>query len=129
MSYGYLRENTASYWMDIPASTSAAHYPTDGQGGASQTASLSQLASCAASNPVIVEAVEVRESTAATSIRIKNNANSATLFEIKSNPVAYTQWYPLGGAYGVQVNQGICAAVDNGTTVSGVKIYYRFAGQ
>lgn len=129
MSYGYLRENTASYWMNIPAGTSATHYPTDGQGGATQTSTASQLVSCGASNPVILEAVEVGSCSAAEQVRIYNSNGSAQLFEINVKVDTGTQWFPMGGAYGVQINQGFGAMVDNGSSLSGVRIYYRFAGQ
>ena len=130
MSYGYLRENTASYWIAYPGGVSTAQYPLDGQGGATTTSTSSQVASCGPSNPVIIEAIEVQScSTAVTSVRIKDHGNNAALF-IGNVPVSTsTQWFPLGGAYGVQVNQGFCVTVDNGTNLSGVKVYYRFAGQ
>lgn len=129
MPYGYLRENTASYWLAIPAGTSAIQYPTNGQGGATTTSSSSQLASCSASNPVILEAVEVGSCTTADQVRIYNSSGGTELFVINVNVNAGTQWFPMGGAYGVQINQGFGAAVDSGTNLSSVKIYYRFADQ
>lgn len=129
MSYGYLRENTASYWLAIPAASISIHYPTNGQGGATTTSSSSQLASCSASNPVILEAVEVGSCTTADQVRIYNSSGATELFVINVKVDAGTQWFPMGGAYGVQINQGFGAAVDSGTNLSGVKIYYRFADQ
>jgi hypothetical protein len=129
MPYGYLRENTASYWMNIPAATSSTHYPTNGQGGATTNSANSQLVSCGASNPVILEAVEVGSCSTADQVRIYNFDGSAQLFEINVKVDAGTQWFPMGGAYGVQINQGFGAMVDSGTNLSGVKVYYRFAGQ
>lgn len=129
MSYGYLRENTASYWLAIPAASSSTHYPTNGQGGATTTSTASQLAGCSASNPVILEAIEVGSCSTADQVRIYNFNGTAQLFEINVKVDAGTQWFPMGGAYGVQINQGFGAMVDSGTNLSGVKVYYRFAGQ
>ena len=129
MPYGYLRENTASYWVNAGASTNTNYWPSDGQGANTTTAASSQLASCSASNPVIIEAIEVREqATSATSVLIQDQAGSTTLFEIKVPVSTGTQWFALGGAYGVQVNQGFCVRYANANS-SGVKVYYRFAGQ
>lgn len=129
MSYGYLRENTASYWVSAGGSISTNYWPSDGQGANTTTAANSQLVSCNANNPVIIEAIEVQQqATSASSVIIKSQDGSTTLFDIKVPVSTGTQWIALGGAYGVQVNQGFCVQYASVTT-TGVKVYYRFGGQ
>lgn len=129
MSYGYLNENTASYWIAAGGSAATDYWPTDGQGGNTTTAANSQLVSCSAGNPVIIEAIEVQtQITGATTVTINAHSGSPALFTITVPVSTGTQWFPLGGAYGVQVNQGFCVRYAS-TNSSGVKVYYRFAGQ
>jgi len=129
MPYGYLRENTASYWVDYPSGISASRWPSDGQGLNTTDLNASQLAGCSSANPVIIEAVEVKQATALTTIRIRPHSGTGTLFEIRAPIDTATQWIPIGGAYGVQVNQGFCVSADDGSTHTGIRVFYRFAGQ
>jgi hypothetical protein len=125
MPYAYLAENTASLWMNVD--NTADRYPLNGQGSNTATAASSLTANGAAARPVIIEAVEVQScATAVSDVLIKNHAGT-TLWTIKVPVLSATQWFPMGGAYGVRLESGFCAAVSSTTNLTGVKIYFRWA--
>lgn len=127
MSYGYMKEDTASLWMNIDNTSNI--YPDGGQGASLAAASKanSLVAGASASKPVILEAVEVYCPSTAGTISIRNYADNTDIFTINVSAKAdTTQWFPLGGPYGVQVNQGFGARVSNTTNLTNVKIYFRY---
>ena len=123
MSYGYLKENTASLWMS--PDNASARWPTTGQGGVTATAASSLTVSASASNPVILEAVEFEEcASASQSVTIYAHDGTTPLWVIKPANAATTQWFPIGGPYGTQLNQGFSASRT--TSAGNVKIYFRY---
>jgi len=125
MPYTYLAENTASLWMNV--NNTADRYPLDGQGANTDTAASSLTVSGSAARPVIIEAVEVQScATAISDVVIKNHAG-ATIWTIKVPILASTQWFAMGGAYGVRLESGLRASVSSTTNLTGVKIYFRWA--
>jgi hypothetical protein len=128
MSYGHLNEKTASLWVAYQPSTQGVNrWPSDGQGGYSTTESGSLVASASSSHPVIIEAVEVQSCANGPATVTINNANGATtLFTIKVPTNVGTQWFAMGGAYGVRVNQNFCVNIDDYTKLTGVKVYFRW---
>jgi hypothetical protein len=123
MSYGYLKENTASLWMS-PDNT-LARWPTTGQGGVTATAASSLTVSASASNPVILEAVEFEKCSAdAQNVTIYAHNGTTPLWVFNPANSAATQWFPVGGPYGTQLNQGFSASRT--ASAGNVKIYFRY---
>lgn len=125
MPYTYLAENTASLWMNVDSTVD--RYPLNGQGSNTATSTGSLTADASAARPVIIEAVEVQScATAISDVFIKNHAGT-TLWTIKVPILASTQWFAMGGAYGVRLESGLRASVSNTSNLTGVKIYFRWA--
>ena len=122
-----LRVMTASRWITHPSNATTTHYPTNGQGGSSTSASLSEVKGASAGRPVVIESVEISCS-ADSIVYIKNFDGSSDLFAVRFKADAgKTQTFALGGAYGVQVNQGFSVGLSSTTIVGdSVKVYYRY---
>lgn len=129
MPYTYLAENTASLWIAYQPNTSGVNrWPSDGQGGYSLTQAGSLVASATSGRPVIIEAVEVQSCTNGPgTVTINNASGSTALFTIKVPTSTGTQWFAMGGAYGVRVDQNFCVNIDDHLKLTGVKVYFRWA--
>lgn len=119
-----LREGTGSYWMTLGAAT--IQYPSDGQGGVTATEASSLTYRAGAGDPVIIEAIQLDNCSVAATVNIRNSGSTSTLLSILVPTSATTQYFLVGGAYGLRVNQNF--GITYSGTVASIKVFFRYGG-
>lgn len=119
-----LREGTGSRFMNAGA-TQTILYAVNGQGSTDSTASNGACVNATASNPAIIDCIQIDTVvTNPVTVNIRNAGNSATLFSVIFPTSATTQTVNLG-AFGVQIDQN-WGTTSSGGTHTGLKVFYRF---